>query len=54
MILSYPKIKYANLCKPNHDVIVIQNSSGPLTLENVEKNGKNYKNLNIPIMKRVF
>ena len=35
-----PKITFANLCKPNHGVIVITVSSDPFNLEIVEKKAK--------------
>ena len=40
---AFPKIIFANLCKPIPDIIIIQVSSDPLKLETVEKE-KNTRN----------
>ena len=49
-----PKIAFANLCKPIHDVIIIPISFDPLNLETVKKEGKKYERLNISRTKRAF
>ena len=49
-----PKITSANLCKPIHDIINIPLRFVLLSLENVEKKGKKYKNVNISRTKRAF
>ena len=35
-----PKLIFANLCKPIHDIIIIPVLSDSFNLENVEKKGK--------------
>ena len=47
-----PKITFANLCKPIHDIINYSTSIWPFKI--VERKGKNYKNLNISRTKRAF
>ena len=42
-----PKILFANLWKPLHDVIIILVPSDSLNLETLEEIGKNDKKLNI-------
>ena len=42
-----PKIKFANLCKSFHNVIITVIVSDLLSLKNVERKEGNYKNLNI-------
>ena len=49
-----PEITFANSCNPMHNVIIIPISPDPLNLKIVEREGKNYKKLNISRMEGVF
>ena len=49
-----PKITFANLCKPIHDIINYSISIWPFEVGKCGKEGKNYKNLNISRTKRAF
>ena len=54
MVYNIPKITFANSRKPMHDVIIIPVSPDPLNLKILEREGKNYKKLNISSMEGVF
>ena len=50
---AFPKIIFANLCKPIPDIIIIQVSSDPLKLETAEKE-KNTRNWILGEQKELF
>ena len=52
----FQKLHLTNLCKPIHDIINYSTSICPFESgkESVEREGKNYKNLNILRTKRAF
>ena len=49
-----PKIAYANLCKPAHDVIIIPVSTVHLKLKHMKRKEKNSKKFKILRKKRAF
>ena len=53
-VIPNPKIRFASLCKPIDDAIIVPVSFGSLDPDAVERKGKNHDNLNILCTKKAF